>query len=98
MDELNIQLRLGSFTIDKDWQMAIDKPKKYSDVFDEYGNCEAFIRISSKDLEVNVFEDEIIPLVKHICFGSIPTLIEGKSFVYRIFSFYGYIRLDPEGD
>jgi hypothetical protein len=42
-------------------------------------------------------EDELPALVKNFCFSAIPDLLAEKNVVIRYHSYYGYLRLDPEG-
>lgn len=42
-------------------------------------------------------EDSLIALVKNLCFLGLPDLLMQQPSVYRYYSHYDYLRLDPEG-
>ncbi|MFP5272945.1 hypothetical protein [Coleofasciculus sp. G1-WW12-02] len=43
-------------------------------------------------------EDELEATVHNLCFQFIPDLVAEKHIVVTYFRYYGYLRLDPEGD
>ena len=59
---------------------------------------DGFIVISSAEQPDVRIQDELWAITQNLCFIAIPDLITHKSVVIRIYSNYGYVRLDPEGD
>lgn len=57
---------------------------------------DGFIIISSPSQPDVRIQDELWAIVQNLCFQAIPDLIANKSVVIRIYSNYGYVRLDPE--
>lgn len=98
MEELSISIELKRYKTSTISSANLNKLSiSYDELFDDFGGCEGKFLIYFQHSLSNVIEDEIPALVKNICFDSIETLIQGKSYVYRYFSQYGYVRLDPEG-
>jgi len=71
---------------------------RYEKLFSEFGSCYGGIEIIADGGPSLLIEDEVPAIVKNICFGAIPSLVGRKNFVYNYFSYYGYVRIDPEGD
>jgi hypothetical protein len=59
---------------------------------------EGGIIIRSSDATEVQIEDELEAAIQNVCFVSIPKLVAGEHVVVRYFSYYGYLRFDPEGD
>jgi hypothetical protein len=98
MEELRIEIELKRYKVSAISNTNLNELSvSYDELFDDYGGCEGKFLIYFQRNLSNEIEDEIPALVKNICFDSIETLIQGKSYVYRYFSQYGYVRLDPEG-
>lgn len=48
------------------------------------------------DHEVRI-EDSLIATVQNVCLTAVPKLISREHVVVRLFTLYGYVRMDPEG-
>lgn len=59
---------------------------------------EGQITISSSEEPEVLVEDELIPLARNLCFEAITEIAANEHVVIPYFSYYGYLRLDPEGD
>lgn len=99
MKEINIELKLKNLLKEGLQDQALSgSPMLYSKVFDEYGSCEGDLIIYFNGKPSNTLDDEMPALVKNICYGAIPDLLQGKNVVYSYFNQYGYLRMDPEGN
>jgi hypothetical protein len=56
------------------------------------------VEICSGDIPPVRPEDELVPLVKNLCYRAVSTLIEKRHAVVGYTDSYGYLRADLEGD
>lgn len=90
------------FCINIDGNVCLEEDKlssdsNQSDLIKNENFVGAIIIRTQDGIECRI-KDELEATVQNLCFLSIQKLKMGQNVVIKYFSYYGYLRLDPEGD
>lgn len=86
---------LGSKTWDEN---AKENPSLSDQIFEGGNIVEGALKIFRDDILTNILQDELLPLIKNLCFGESRKLLQQDHTQYEFYSYPGHIDFTKQDD
>jgi hypothetical protein len=91
----SIQVRRGEYVSENELTANIDQYREQLHAVDSW--IGEIVIVTDDGTEVHI-EDDLDVLVQHLCFRCVRELRAGQHTLVQYWSYYGYVRLDPEAN